>query len=357
MDGFTWSRDPAAEAVASRAVEAVRSAVVGALPRSGYRAVLLVGGYGRGEGGVVWENGRARLHNNLDVLVVATGAWRFARHALEARARRAVEPIAASLGVGIDVGAIADWTLERGPRRVFYYDLCHGHHTLAGDDRYARRHAFSADRIVADDMLALVANRGTLLAINRELVARGRASHGVLAKHAAKAILGYGDGWLWTRGLYHWSYGERLRTIERSSAPRWLIELYATAARWRFEPGTRPLVDGDLASWSDELLDRLEPIHREVIARVDGRFSGWSAHLYPTTIAGRVRSTFGRVPDLARLFPTVAYRTARDAVPLAAQVLDASTEPTALRSAYLRAWGIDGDPNFSTAATAMGLAT
>ncbi|MCX5745009.1 MAG: hypothetical protein NT062_21185, partial [Proteobacteria bacterium] len=180
--GYTWAGAQDAELVARRAIDQVRAALVAALPARSYRAILLVGGYGRGEGGVLRTPGGVRLHNNLDLLIIAAGPWVAMRARLQARAAAAVLPIVRRIGVGIDVGVIGDWTLRHAPCRVFYYDLRFGHRTLAGDPTYAPSLPFEARDLVGEDILALVANRGTLLAINQELFANGQAPRGTVIK-------------------------------------------------------------------------------------------------------------------------------------------------------------------------------
>lgn len=353
---YTWAGEPEAEAVAARAAELVAAELRAALPAASYRAILLVGGYGRGEGGVLRTSAGVRLHNNLDILIIAAGPWLAVRARLHARATAALAPIAARIGVGIDVGVIGEWTLRHAPCRVFYYDLRHGHRTLVGDPAYAPGLPFTAEAIIGEDVLALVANRGTLLAINQALIAAGGASRAVVTKHTAKAILGYGDGWLWLHGRYHWSYAERRSRMQATDAPNWLAELYERAARQRFSPHEDAFAGLDLVADNDALLARLEPVHRALVAHVDGRFVSWADHASARGLRARVARALGRRPALHRLFPLIAYAGLPAARALAGRVLGVAPHPDPLRAAYLRAWGADGDPNFEAAATAMGLA-
>jgi hypothetical protein len=92
-------------------------------------AVVLAGGYGRGEGGVQVQGGVERPYNDLDLFVVLQGARRWPHGTLERLARlRAPE-----FGVPVDVGRpLTLVEIARWPAWLMWHELLHGHVVLHG---------------------------------------------------------------------------------------------------------------------------------------------------------------------------------------------------------------------------------
>ena len=91
------------------------------------QAVLLGGGYGRGEGGVIRVGRLEQPYNDLDLVIVVRS--RRPRLRLEAT-RRCYE---AELGIEVDFSrpvTVAD--IRRWPHWLMWFDLLHGHTVLAG---------------------------------------------------------------------------------------------------------------------------------------------------------------------------------------------------------------------------------
>ena len=70
LDRFTARGGPEVEARIRGAVSEAADVMRAVLRPEEYRAVVLLGGYGRGEGGVELRDGEERPHNNLDFLVI-----------------------------------------------------------------------------------------------------------------------------------------------------------------------------------------------------------------------------------------------------------------------------------------------
>lgn len=363
------------------------------LPGGSFKALVMIGGYGRGEGGVDARSGVERPHNNVDLLLVTTGnaSPEGRRSALQ----QALEPVAERYGIGIDVGAIAERALQWADCRVIWYDMRFGHKTIAGDPAFVpslRR--FTADRILPSDARDLLVNRGTLLLLNDALLADGpvTAERGkALLRHAAKAVIGYGDALLFFLGEYHWSYEEkRRRLLARDDVPASFKDLYDRAAEYRLRPGgdlfgrpgpeawtqsVRPLLaEVHLAcerarlsrpalAWADYPEAALRNAAREsassprALARTAlGRGPGVPAPRGLSTLAGigwRLASPRER---LALLFPAVAYDLpVASLAALRGALGPAAVDRAAAGAAYLRTWGEVADSNFAAALARLGL--
>jgi len=392
---FTARAGPQLEARITKWMQDAADRMEAVLAPREYRAVVLLGGYGRGEGGVERRGGEEFPHNNFDMLVLATvHRRRFA--GLKARVQEALAPLAAECGIGLDAGVVSYARLLRSPCLVMWYDMRHGHKTLLGDPRaLSSLERFRRDRIVPDDVRNLLVNRGTLLVINdalREQGGRVEDLRRTLVRHAVKAIIGYGDALLFFLGDYHWSYREKQKRMrEQEGVAPSFRKLYDAAMEFRFEPDYARFPGGDLEPWLDRLHEELEPVHllceslrlrrpglhwedypeaafRAVLAEglrrprrlargAKGLLSGRNG-LPSGTRRARLGLRLSRVPDrLGILFPVVAYDLAVPALrQLARREFAAAGEDLpALRRAYLRTWGVHGDVNFATVVRKLGI--
>lgn len=372
---------------------AVMERVVG---RESFRAIVMLGGYGRGEGGVEVGPRGERPHNNFDFLIITTLRAPRDHGRLKRAVDHALAPIAAAHGVGLDVGVVGAWKLRTSPCLVMWYDMRFGHKTLAGDASFVpslRR--FSRSAIVPSDVRDLLVNRGTLLVIDDLLLARGGLDDGgrrAVVKHAMKAIIGYGDAFLFTVGDYDWSYLAKQRRMRaREDAPEALRVAYDEAVEFRLRPSYERFEGRDLGAWLDGLRGPLADVHlRFERLRLGRPGIDWSDYARSAILRDATRSldsarglaraarglarprgarASARGPRLALaarvlgargvlplLFPTVAYPSAGGDRALARDLLGASsTSPDALRRAYLRAWGEVLDLNFSAVVAKLGI--
>jgi len=228
-------------------------------------ALILIGGYGRGEGGIVLEDGKYRPHNNLDLLYIYNGKI---SSTLVDQANTQLQEISEKYGIGIDMSALNKQKVLRLNGLVVSYDMRFGHRTLLGDSTFLKEHeAFSVYNINAADARQLLVNRGTLLLINRVLLNKPsleKSEKKLIIKHAIKAIIGYGDALLYFNNAYHWSYAQKqvnmskLENIDKS-----IHDLYSQAILFRFMPDYDTYLKKDLKAWNTALINTLSTIHLE----------------------------------------------------------------------------------------------
>ena len=357
-----------------------------------FKALVMIGGYGRGEGGVDSRGGAERPHNNVDLLLVTAGGasperWR-------AALQSALEPLGRRHGIGLDVGAIAERALRWAACRVIWYDMRFGHKTIAGDPGFVPSLGrFTADRILPSDARDLLVNRGTLLLLNDALLAAGRTPERdkAVLRHAAKAVIGYGDALLFFLGEYHWSYQEkRRRLLGRHDVPPAFQVLYDRAAEYRLEPAGSLFGRQDAAAWTESVRPLLAEVHlaceRARLARPQLAWAGYpeaalrraalDAASSPRALARGLAGRGATMPTpaglsplaalgwrlasprerLALVFPAVAYALPDAALgSLRATLGPAVDGPAAAREAYLRTWGAVADTNFGAALERLGL--
>jgi len=228
-------------------------------------ALILIGGYGRGEGGVVQKNGVFRPHNNLDLLYIYNG--KISRDRID-DANQALQSIAKKYDFGIDMSAINKEKLLTLDGLVVSYDMRFGHKTLLGNSDFLRNHnPFSIYNIDPVDIRQLLVNRGTLLLINRLLLSKEALSvdeKKLIIKHAIKAIIGYGDAMLYFHNKYHWSYAQKLTNmLEDKNIDESIKSLYCEAILFRFKPNYDKYLQKDLQTWNSDLIRLLSSVHLE----------------------------------------------------------------------------------------------
>ena len=120
-------------------------------------ALIIIGGYGRGEGGIVIQDGTYRPHNNLDLLYIYNNAVD-ENKVISANAK--LQEISNKYDFGIDMSAINKQKLMNLDGLVVRYDMRHGHKVLLGDSTFLKEHkAFSLYSIDPVDIRQLLVNR------------------------------------------------------------------------------------------------------------------------------------------------------------------------------------------------------
>jgi hypothetical protein len=392
---YTALGDHAAEAAIQRHLHRIGARVRTRLGRFGLSHLILFGGYGKGEGGVILKQGRFEPHNNFDLLAVfnaPTGS--LLGHGLQRRADALAAELVEELGIGVDLSVMSWGRLGRLPPAVMWYDLRHGHRLILGDDSFLEQMPdFALEELDRHDVMRLFANRGALGLVNRLLLisSPGPKQLRLVQKHLHKAAIGSGDGYLFFNGLYHASYLERLqrmrRAAARNEAPRGLAEAYERAMQFRFHPKYNEVARVELRAANDQLFRLFERVHRQLAQHrpVAAANRGWmprpsdvidpdtplrSINRAPRRAARRLRAMLSslhrdrhraltrfnslHVPlqgILLSTFPAVAYPGASlEARQTAANLLGATgCDVIALTRAYVGLWGLGGDPNLAAA--------
>jgi hypothetical protein len=190
------------------------------IPPGKLEGLVLGGGYGRGEGGVLRTETGDQPYNDLEFYVFVRGdSW-----LSELRYGKALHDLTLDLnqaaGVEIEFKTISRARLQKSPPSMFYYDLLMGHRWLMGHDHLLAgcEHHRNAGNIPLSEATRLLMNRcsGLLFAwdkLRREPLTPEEADF--VGRNLAKARLAFGDAVLTAFGQYHWSARERLERVRR----------------------------------------------------------------------------------------------------------------------------------------------
>jgi hypothetical protein len=213
--------------------EKIAAGLRGLIPARKLEAVLLGGGYGRGEGGVLQTPAGARPYNDLEFYVCLGGN----RHWNEQRFGRALhvlgEILTPQAGVEVEFKITSLHEFRRNSVSMFSYDLVMGHRWLMGDERLLAgcSHHRDAERIPFIEATRLMMNRcsGLLFSASRlEQSDFTPADADFVCRNIAKAKLALGDALLVMRHEYHWSVRERharIVALDPAAAMPWLIDV------------------------------------------------------------------------------------------------------------------------------------
>ena len=255
------------EELCRRAAEGVRTVT----PERELQALVLGGGYGRGEGGVLRNGTTEEPYNDLDFYVFRRGPRRW-WSGQEAALERLGEHLSDGAGLHVEFKLDALETFRRRPVSMFSYDLVSGHRIVLGDEGvFAGCNAHSnAQAIPLSEAARLLLNRcsGLLLAAEKlRNEAPSEADLDFANRNISKARLALGDAVLAARGLYHWSSRYRatlLSALPGSAAMPWLEEVrqhHAAGLEFKLHPSRPRKAPGET---TDAVTSRLAADHRAV---------------------------------------------------------------------------------------------
>lgn len=194
------------------------------LPDSKLEGLLLAGGYGRGEGGVLRTDFGDQPYNDLEFYVFMRGnCWLNERRysqALQALGKQ-VSPLAK---VDVEFKLLSRDKLRRARPSMFYYDLLAGHRRCLGEQTLLAgcEHHGDPTRIPVHEATRLLLNRCSGLLFSAEHLCRpafGRHASDFVGRNLAKAQLGLGDALLAASNQYHWNCRERHRRLAQLRLP------------------------------------------------------------------------------------------------------------------------------------------
>jgi hypothetical protein len=261
---FTLDGSRELEARLHAVCEQVRQAVLWVVPPPKLEALVLGGGYGRGQGGVLKTENGDEPYNDLEFYVFIRGNLLLNEVAYRSRLHRLGEALSPGAGLHVEFKVDSLKRLRQRPVSIFSYDLVAGH-----QDIYARRSPFGgcekhldSTRIDSLEATRLLVNRCSGLLLVQELLNSNSLTpdeSDFIGRNLAKAQLAMGDAMLTAEGQYHWDCLERAKRLPRvhsTTATRILPQVlkhHAEGVRFKLHP-TR----------SSKATDGFKTEHREI---------------------------------------------------------------------------------------------
>ena len=212
--------------------------VRGSFVESGFEGSLVLGGgYGRGEGGVMLDAGRPGFSNDLDYFLFndTPGDPRLVSWCREIERSESV-----LLGIDVEIKCLRADSIGDPSRSMMFADLVAGHVVVAGDAGFLERMRSGLDfsRIEAEEATRLLWNRGSGMFFSRCRMGREGEMAYVIRNHA-KLKLALGDAWLCLEGKYSSKCRERGGRLAECGLPDEIPMLrtwHAEGVDFKFRP-------------------------------------------------------------------------------------------------------------------------
>ncbi len=293
MGKYTILDDPKADVTVQEVLDMVCDSVRRVVGKD-LQAIILVGGYGRGEGGIYKVLDNYNLVNDLDLLVFFRGSLKRAKKRFDSSLMELSRQLLHS-GQGLKEIDIELTNVQRFkffvPRTVGYYEIANGHQLIYGNlDLGKVMPKIDPKSLAAYEGTNYFRNRGSGLLIPALYFLTDGLKDPVKRKNFQielhKACQAMGDAFLLMNGQYHFSYQERLKRFRQlksnntTAIPADLFEGIAPLYEWGMSNKLTPCFDwpGD-----QEMIDKWFEIKRVFSdfflwyesERLRHKFSGW----------------------------------------------------------------------------------
>jgi hypothetical protein len=346
--------------------------VLAVVPGRKVHAILLGGGYGRGEGGVLRINAEDQPYNDLEFYILLRSNDLIAARRYGLAVHRLSEELSKREQIEIELKLLSLRKLQHSSVTMFYYDLVNGYRLVLGTDQWLAscEQQRAAHRIPLHEATRLLMNRCSGMLFASERLARTEftaADADFVGRNLAKAKLALGDVALTMRGQYHWSCRERHKRLHKLAAESHdetltsLLLLHEQGVHFKLHPTRTDRSRQDL----EAELNFLKDVARDLWIRLESRrlnacfpsiesYAVDSAAKCPETKAVKNRlinfRTFGasglmdpRYPRerLLRTLPLLLWSDFRAHLPfLQLQLRTKASTPASLTAAYEKLWRI-----------------
>lgn len=180
------------------------------------KALVLGGGYGRGEGGVVVYNGKEIPFNDYDFFVITGSISRKVRNRLNQQFHELHKRLTPVIGIDVDFGPVlSENKLPNLPFHIMWYELKEQHRVIWGDEQILKQMPdYDPKDISPEEAVKLMLNRATGLILAESKIVLDRIEdYEFILRNIMKARIAIGDAYLICKKTYSTSYIERKKLL------------------------------------------------------------------------------------------------------------------------------------------------
>lgn len=256
-------------------MELIKKRLLERLTPGRVEALVLGGGYGRGEGGAVLKGESESLFNDYDLFVITPDLPRRLLRGINRELSRLSEELSRELSFEVDLSrAIPRSRLRRLPFNLMNYELKAGHRVIYGDGHILESiPPFKGSELALVEALKLLLNRGVGLVLSLMRLERekfGENDSEFVRRNLEKAVMAAGDALLIERGLFSASYRQRLATFESAGVDEELSGGYREAILYKLRPQMERGEREELRSRIDRFLPRYKKIYSSILSSCSG---------------------------------------------------------------------------------------
>jgi len=242
-------------------METVSSALVKKLGAASIESLILMGGYGRGEGAVIYRDGEEDVFNDYDFfLVMKTKVTEYQKRAVA----EVAESLTLEIGIEIDLFPISMKKFCALPLSLMNFEIKQKSIIVLGNTKILDElPEYNASEIPIVEGTRLLMNRGILLLYcRRALAEQGLVSvdeREKLIKYIFKALLAIGDSYLLINNAYNYHISARKRWIAEQDSSSFsmfdsLKETYIQALGFKIKVDYTEYDRCNLISWLDDTI-------------------------------------------------------------------------------------------------------
>lgn len=211
-----------------------------------FKAIVLTGGYGRGEGTPYLQNDMQQPYNDYDLVIICDELSRYERNNLQSSLHPLEAELAEELQIAVDLAVIPLNILRKGEFSLFNYEMKNGHRVLWGDPQILdAMPKYAPENLPLIEGTRLLLNRGYLLWENCHTL-KGKKlltaeEEKVIIKYLWKVHLAFGDCLLIAHKIYEIDYRKKrdlINNISKNTAiPHldWIIKNYRLAIDFKHQ--------------------------------------------------------------------------------------------------------------------------
>lgn len=242
-------------------------------------ALVLGGGYGRSEGGVLKIDTQEKLYNDLDFFVIGKElpGWKSAQ--ISRQLMNLHYELSDQLGIEVDFSDIkAVSNLAKAPISLMWFDLKCGHEVIWGNKHVLQNMPrWEASDLGVNEAVKLLLNRGMGLYFARSYILQHAEAENsdFINRNIHKAYQAIAEAILITEENYHWSVMERMKRIENTNIARYsanplLASLMQEAMEFKLRPHILKADEADFADRISEAIAIFEEVYYAVWAAYFG---------------------------------------------------------------------------------------